>query len=115
MKKIVKAMITCIVLVLTMVLFVGCVPNNAESATRKMKEEGYSVSSYSVNSDGVTEAIIAVEKELFDDTLIAVWFDSIENAKAYMEKYTEEEDELIKRKGKCVYIGTADAIEDFED
>ncbi len=115
MKKFIKVLTTCVVLMFTMLLFAGCVPNNAESATKKMKEEGYSVSSYTVNSEGVTEAIFAVEKELFGDTLIAVWFDSIENAKAYMEKYTEEEDELIKRKGKCVYIGTADAIEDFED
>ncbi len=116
MKNFIKTLTTCIVLVLTMVLFTACVPSDVDSATKKMKEEGYSVLPYTINSDGVQECIIAKESGLFDtDFIIAIWFDSVDNAKKFIESYDLGSNELIKRTGKCVYYGTADAIEDFED
>ncbi|MBE5743337.1 MAG: hypothetical protein E7358_01305 [Clostridiales bacterium] len=116
MKKFIKALTTCVVLLLTMVLFVACVPNNAESATKKMKEEGYSVISAPINAEGIVEGILATDIEGFEmESLTAVWFETVEDAKKFMENFEEDENELIKRNGKCVYFGTADAIEDFED
>ncbi len=117
MKKFIKALTTCIVLMLTMVILVACVPNNAESAIKKMKEEGYSATSYTVSFiDGAVEGFTATDIDGFDiDTITAIWFESIEDAKEFEEKFNEDDNELVKRRGKCVYYGTEDAIEDFED
>lgn len=117
MKKFIKVLTTCIVLMLAMVIFTACVPRNAEKAIEKMKQEGYSATSYSISMiDGATEGFTATEVDGFEvDVVTAIWFESVDDAKAFMEKYAEKDDELIKRKNKCVYYGTADAIEDFED
>ena len=117
MKKFARILSICILSVLVTVMLVACVPSNAEKATRKMKEEGYKVVSYSVAFiDGAEEGITATDLEMFSgDTLTAIWFESTADAKEFYKNFEESDSELIKRSGKCVYYGTADAIEDFED
>lgn len=116
MKKFIKAILTLIVTALTMLMFVACVPSSAEAAVKKLEKEGYNVTSYTINAEGAESAIIANEEGFFDlDYVIAIWFDSVDNAKAFMDEYDLNSGEQIKRSGKCVYYGTEDGIEDFED
>ena len=116
MKKFIKTITTLIVAVLTMLVFVACVPSDAESAVKKLEKEGYAVTSYTIDAEGVESAIIAKEKGLFElDFVVAIWFESVDDAKAFVEGYKLNAGEEIKRSGKCVYYGSEDAVEDFED
>lgn len=118
MKKFTKLLSACILSIMVAVLLVGCVPKNAEKAVSKMKEEGYSVEiiDEALLPEDAVEGIYADEEGILNtDRLTAVWFESKEDAKKYYEELEETSSTIKKRKGKCVYIGTADAIEDFEE
>ena len=122
MKKFTKLLSACMLSIMVAVLLVGCIPANAEKAVSKMKEEGYSVEMIEKDylPDDCEEGIIATDIEIslsnFNaDSVTAYWFESKKAAKKYYEELEETSSTIKKRKGKCVYIGTADAIEDFEE
>ncbi|MBQ3234706.1 MAG: hypothetical protein IJA97_00935 [Clostridia bacterium] len=117
MKKITKILSALLLSVMAVFVLTACVPSNAEKAKTKMKEDGYTVAAYSVFLiDGAEEGITATD---YDDgkleSVTAIWFESVDDAKEYYSNFEESDSELVKRSGKCVYFGTADAIEDFED
>ncbi len=118
MKKFAKLLSATLLTVMLSVILVACIPANAEKATTKMKEEGYSVTAVDENilPEKAVEGIYAVEGSILDNESIWVyWFESKDDAKAYYDDLEEGSNTIKKMKGKCVYIGTADAIEDFED
>ena len=120
MKKFAKLLSATLLTVMLSVILVACIPANAEKATTKMKEEGYSVTALSGLPDGAVEGITAIDASISlsgynADMIYVYWFESTDSAKSYYDSVEETSSTIKKRKGKCVYIGTADAIEDFED
>ncbi len=120
MKKFTKLLSATLLTIILSVILVGCIPANAEKATTKMKEEGYTVTALENLPAGAVEGINALDVSIGlsgskAETLNVYWFESIDSAKAYFESLEESSSTLKKRKGKCVYIGTAEAIEEFED
>ena len=93
---------------------VACVPMNLDRAKKKMKEEGYTVSSYTVdNVDGLEGGFVALKAGLIPDTIYALYFESIKEAKDYYEDLSDQS--VAIQKGRWVYWGTEEAIDDFED
>ena len=107
MKKIKK--ILCLFLATVACLFItACTPSSLGKAKDKMKKEGYTVTTYEVEADGVVGGIMAVDSEF--DMLYAVLFESRADAKAFAENSASGVQD-----GKWVYWGTEDAIEDFTE
>ena len=122
MKKIIKLITMAVFSVLACCMLVACVPSNLEKAEKKMEKEGYvviSIGDDNKDAEGVIGGFNATKAEgLLDvDTLFALLFDSKANAEAYYEdaKATLKDKGTVKHKGKWVYVGTEDAVEDFED
>ena len=124
-----KKFLVALMAAFTCFAFAACAPLNMEKAKDKMKEAGYSVEV----SDEAAAELIAGEKAvgilvatdgdfsfsegLDVDILTAILFESTAAAKEYYEahKGEEEANQIMKRSGKWVFAGTADAIEDFTE
>ena len=94
----------------------ACVPSNMEKAEKKMKEEGYTVITYTDDeAEGLVGAFTATKMEglLNVDNVTALLFESSKAAKNYYEGLDNKGSAL--QDGKWVYWGTEDAIEDFTD
>ena len=109
MKKIISLILVALVTV-TCFAFTACVPMNLEKAETKMKEEGYIVVDYSVDSDGCVGGLLATRNIV--DSLHALLFDSIKSAKNYYEDLSDKSSAI--QKGRWVYWGTEEALDDFD-
>ena len=111
MKKILTAFVTLMMSIACCVL-AACAPMNIEKAEDKMKDAGYTVVAYEQDAEGLVGGIMATKVEgLLDiDTLTALYFSSIGEAKDF---YDELDNEDAKWQGKWVFWGSEDAMEDF--
>lgn len=118
-----------IILTLTTLVLTACVPNKSSKAKEKMEKAGYSVLVYDAGEfseepekDGVVDGVL-VFNPVIKEYLIVIYFNSRVNAKKSYDYYLNNfenqfESEDLKFKtvlsGKCIYIGTPKAIEDFK-
>jgi len=125
-KKLFSALILIILLAFTLA---ACTPKDAKSAESKMKSAGYAVivqdaTEYSDDpeADGVDKGIMAINP-VDSEYLIAIWFTSRTAAKKSFEYYRDSIEVEFEKKGltinavlsgKCIYIGTKQAIRDFK-
>ena len=115
MKRFLKSLSLGLVIAFVGVLLCACAPANTEKAEAKMKEAGYTVVSYEKeDEEGLVGGISATKVSLADGSghITALLFDSSKSAKAYYEKYGDNEN--IGHAGKWVYWGTENAIEVFK-
>lgn len=125
MKKTTKWITIVAASALAGMMLMACTPSSLDKAREKMAFEGYKVEEIKGEGvEGFVGGITAYKAELDDgasetDTLMAYLFDSKKAAKEFYEKnkaLAEEEGMgSLLRDGKWVYMGTADAIEDFTD
>jgi hypothetical protein len=112
MKKIISLILVALVTV-TCFAFTACTPFNIDKATAKMKEEGYTVIDYPIDSEGFVGGIYATKAGNWElDMIHAVLFDSVKSAKDYYENKADKSSAI--QKGRWVYWGTEDAIDDFD-
>ncbi len=117
MKKLIKALSTCLLLVLMTVMFVGCVPSNVEKAKEKMQEAGYKVGAYSddEDDDDIKGGFVAYKDNILIPDLTAIQFVDNGEAKDYYEDHKNDKvKNNIERKGKWVFWGNKSAIEEFK-
>ena len=115
MKKTFKIIATTALSVLACATLFACVPSNIEKAEKKMKKEGYKITELPetfLSPDGFENGFVATKIGSFTekDGLTVILFDDKDSAKKYYEDLNQG-----VQKGKWVYYGTEDAIEDFED
>ncbi len=111
------------------VCLVACIPNNYSKAAANLKDEGYTVISFSKDDDGFEAAtkflgvenivaFVSANKLLAGDGIVLIYFDSASSAKsAYSEiekQYEKQEKMSVKRSGKVIYAGTEQAIKDAQ-
>ncbi len=122
MKKTKIFMLVALSLILVVCLC-ACIPGNAEKAKAKMEKAGYEANVLDAKSledygTGVDSGFYAINEKL--DFISVIYFDSKADAKDFYEDMVaetedaDEEDGLLKIKGKAVYMGSEQAIEDFE-
>lgn len=119
MKKLIKALSTCLLLVVMTVMFVGCVPSNVEKAKEKMQEAGYKVGAYSDDDedddDDIKGGFVAYKDSTIVPDLTAIQFVDNDEAKDYFEDHKNDKlKKNIERKGKWVFWGTESAIKEFK-
>lgn len=117
MKKLFKALSTCLVLVVMAVMLVGCVPSNVAKAKEKMQEAGYKVGAYTNDDedDDIKGGFIAYKENVLVPDLTAVQFEDNDEAKDYFEDHKNDKlKKNIERKGKWVFWGTESAIKEFK-
>lgn len=114
MKKFVKVTAIVVVCLMAVAMFAACAPSSVEKAKEKLEDKDYVCLGYQdKESEGLQGGIIATKKDLSGDTVTAVWFDTVANAKEFYEDISGDEEENLKRSGKCVYWGTDQGIKDF--
>lgn len=109
MKKIISLILVALVTV-TCFAFTACTPFNIDKAKTKMKEEGYVVVDWPIDSEGFVGGILATRNIV--DSIYALLFDSVKSAKDYYENKADKSSAI--QKGRWVYWGTEDAIDDFD-
>ena len=116
MKKLFKALSTCLVLVVMAVMLVGCVPSNVAKAKEKMQEAGYKVGAYTDDDDDdILGGFIAYKDSIIVPDLTAIQFEDNDEAKDYFEEHQNDKlKKNIERKGKWVFWGTESAIKEFK-
>ena len=117
MKKLIKALSTCLLLVVMAITFVACVPSNVEKAKEKMQEAGYKVAAYTDDDedDDIVGGFIAYKDNKLVPDLTAIQFDSNDEAKDYFEDHKDNGlKKNIERSGKRVFWGNSSAIEEFK-
>lgn len=111
MKKMMKWITLALAALSLSVMFTACAPSSIENAKAKMVKAGYDVND--TLTDGFIEGCIggftASEGLFSDDKLTAYLFESTDAAKAYAESRGES----VTQKGKWVFSGSKDAVEDF--
>ena len=129
MKKTTKWITLVAASALAGMMLMACTPSSLDKAREKMAFEGYKVEEVDagiLSLGGCVGGITAYKAEVDDgaqeaDRLVAYLFDSKKAAKAYYEankavaEATGAGTGSLLRDGKWVYMGTADAIEDFTD
>ena len=109
-----KKFLTILATILACIFITACTPSNVEKAESKMKDAGYTVSANSdYEAEGIIGAITATKGGLLGEKLIAILFDTKENAAAFAEDgLIDLLDPIVD--GKWVYWGNEAAIEAFK-
>lgn len=127
MKKTMKWITLTAASALVGLTLMACVPSDLDKAREKLAVEGYKVTTMEggVLMSGCVGGIRAIKEEVDDgateaDNIVAYLFDSKKAAKDFYEINKAMMDATgnggsLVRDGKWVYMGTADAIEDFKD
>ena len=113
MKKWMSKLVSALCAVVLCISMTACAPFTLDRAEEKMEDAGYSVLAYEgEEEEGLVGGIIATKMDgiLNVDTLTALYFSSILDAKDY---YDELDDEDAKWQGKWVFWGSEEAMEDF--
>ncbi len=113
-----KKLLSVLLAALTCLFLVACAPADLDKAEEKMEKAGYNVvvdETFSgLFDDDVVGSIIATKA---GDFLTATLFEDAKSAKEYYDKVKDEdadkEDQIVKKSGKWVFVGTEDAVEDF--
>ena len=106
-----KKIIVAILAALSCLFLFACVPSNVEKAEEKMEKAGYTVLAYSdKEAEGLVGGFIATKGLIGGESLTAVLFETVDDAKAFAEEIGSK----AKRDGKWVYYGTEAAIKAFE-
>lgn len=119
MKKFLRAICMAFVVVIAGVALTACKPGSVEKAETKMKDAEYTVIAYEVKDaegfvGGFTASKISVGNGVDFDGMIALLFDSKDNAAEFGENFeTESKYGEVKVDGKWVYAGTEDAVKAF--
>lgn len=113
-----KKLITFMLAALTCISLTACAPADLDKAEAKMEKAGYTVIVEDTLSGLFNKSIVGtIVATKSGDALTATLFEDIESAKEYHEKLVDQnkdkEDQVVKRSGKWVFVGTEDAIEDF--
>ena len=122
MKKIFKWITLGFAALMTCATLVACTPSSIDGAKEKLKEKGYTVLSTNQAEDkeGCIGGFTATSIEGFEvDNITAFLFDTKKDAEAF---YNDADalnsifgNDSVILKGKWVYFGTEDAIEDFNE
>ena len=112
MKKMSKLLSLILILITSVFVFTACVPSDINSAKEKMEEAGYYVKDYSGydKDKGVIGAITAIK---VSDGIIALYFNSSQEAKDYADGWYDSKFDHVKYDGRWAFAGTKSAIEDF--
>ena len=114
MKKILKSICIALVAVVTGFAITACKPSNIEKAEAKMEKAGYTVLAYdSVSADGFVGGFIAMDIK-GGESILAILFESKEEAEKYAELNKKTEYGEAKVEGKWFYAGSEGAIEAFK-
>lgn len=113
-----KKLITFMLAAMTCVSLTACAPADLDKAEAKMEKAGYMVVVDDTISGLLNKSIVGtVVATKSGDILTATLFEDVKSAKEYYEdlvdKDKDKEDQVVKRSGKWVFVGTEDAIEDF--
>ena len=115
MKKMMSKLVGALCAVALCISMTACAPFTFDRAEEKMEEAGYTVMAYESTGEeeGLVGGIVAVKMEglLNVDTITALYFSSILEAKDYYDGLDNKED--AKWEGKWVFWGSEEAIEDF--
>ena len=112
MKKLSKVLSLILIFITSVFLLTACVPSDINSAKDKMEEAGYYVKDYTgyEDGDGIVGAITAIK---VSDGIVAIYFNSSQEAKAYADGWVDSKFSYVKYEGRWAYAGTKKAIEDF--
>ena len=113
MKKTSKLLSLILILITTVFVFTACVPSDIESAKVKMEDAGYFVKDYTgyEKGEGVIGAITAIS---VSDGIIALYFNSSQEAKDYADGWYDSKFAQVEYEGRWAFAGTKKAIEDFK-
>ena len=118
MKKTIKLAALFLVICITGMFLMACMPSSIDAAKDKMTKAGYSVEDYPVNGDGVVGGIYAFKKsgsvftgDLTTSAINAVLYETEEDAVNAVNAaiFTSP-----VRDGKWVYSGDEEAINAFK-
>ena len=112
-------MAVALIAVVACVLF-ACVPSNLDKAKTKMEDAGYTVIAVEKSYEGFEGGFSATKVSISEGSgqLFAFYFKDSKSAKAAYDKMGDsekkEKSDIIKLKGKWIYIGSEAAIKAFE-
>ena len=115
MKKILKSLCIALVAVVTGFAITACKPSNIEKAEAKMEKAGYTVMAYDSvkKEDGFVGGFIAMDIK-GGESILAILFESKEDAEKYAELNKKTEYGEAKVEGKWFYAGSEEAIKAFK-
>ena len=115
MKKILKSLCIALVAVVTGFAITACKPSNIEKAEAKMEKAGYTVMAYDSvkKEDGFVGGFIAMDIKA-GQSILAILFESKEDAEKYAELNKKTEYGEAKVEGKWFYAGSEEAIKAFK-
>lgn len=115
MKKILRTLCIALVAIITGISVTACKPANIEKAEAKMEKAGYTVLAYENddNIEGFVGGFIAMDISA-GDSMLAILFESKNDAEKYAETKIQSEYGEIKVEGKWIYAGTEQAIKEFK-
>ena len=117
MKKTIKLAALFLVICITGMFLMACMPSSVDAAKDKMTKAGYSVEDYQVNGDGVVGGIYAFKSsgsvftgDLTTSAINAVLYETEEDA---VDAVNASIFSNPTRNGKWLYWGDEEAIEAF--
>ncbi len=115
MKKFLRTLCIALVAIVTGVAVTACKPSNIDKAEAKMEKAGYTVLAYSNDdkAEGFVGGFIAMDISA-GESMLAILFESKDDAEKYAEVEKKTEYGEIKVEGKWVFAGTEQAIKDFK-
>ena len=125
MKKFAKYISLLAVCLMTVLCFAACVPSDVDSAIDKMESAGYVVSEPVITAAEQNAGVVGkIKAQKLDshllptDTIIAVFFNSKEDAKKFYESNSGWLDSVLTKSGydgKWAFAASSDAaINDFK-
>ncbi|MBQ3234705.1 MAG: hypothetical protein IJA97_00930 [Clostridia bacterium] len=118
MNKFIKSLSLILVIFALCFTFTACkteVPQNIDDAVSLMQDNGYTVNL--LTSDVLPEGAISGFTARSEDGLngmLALWFNSEEEAEAYVDGWIDDRYSIREFNGLCVYGGTEKAVEIFK-
>jgi hypothetical protein len=116
MKKFLSIIITTM-LILACLTFTACIPNDADKAVAKLKEDGYTVSVTEIRLAGIDCEITAnySDSESGTSESIKIYYcDNVDVAKNLKDRFekelAEDSQDVVGREGKVVYQGSKGAV-----
>ena len=115
MKKVLRTLCIALVAIVTGVAITACKPGSIEKAQSKMENAGYTVLAYENNEDieGFVGGIIAMDVSA-GESMVAILFESKDDAEKYAELNSKTEYGEIKVEGKWIFAGSEGAIKAFK-
>ncbi|MBR2337182.1 MAG: hypothetical protein IKA61_04465 [Clostridia bacterium] len=122
MKKLLKSLLAVMLISMMAISFTSCAPK-AEKVKENLEKAGYTVMLFEGDDaeeydEGVTAVLTAVKGLDYKNSITIVWYANADDAKKAEEEAKEElkemgdegADYVVKRSGKCVWMGHKDAV-----